>query len=190
MSSLDRGFVAVVPPEDVLDAIETRVAPVRVSHHDLRWSRRAQWHVTLRFLGRVPDVDVLLGALRESLAGDARVDAIAIGGSGAFPNARRASVVWLGVREGTEALTRVAAAVESASVVAGFPPEPRPFRSHLTVARVPRPRDVAAVLDALGDDPIGRAWSAADVVLVSSDTRPTGSVYSEVARVPLPTMGE
>ena len=189
MSALGRGFVAVVPPADVLDAIDARVAPVRAAHDDLRWSRREQWHLTLRFLGAVHDVDGLLTALREQLAREARIDALALGGAGAFPNPRRASVVWLGVREGADALMHVATAVEAASVAAGFSPEPRPFRAHLTVARVPRPREVAAVLQALGDDPVGGSWSAADVVLVASDTRPTGAVYSEVARIPLATMG-
>jgi len=185
MTALGRGFVAVVPPEDVLDAIETRVVPVRAAHDGLRWSRREQWHFTLRFLGPVPEVDVLVGALRESLAVVPPVEALALGGAGAFPNPRRASVVWLGVREGVDALARVAAAVESASVAVGSTPEPRPFRAHLTVARVPRPRDVATVLAALGEEPVGESWVVEDVVLVASDTRPTGAVYSEVARVPL-----
>jgi len=189
MSALGRGFVAVVPPGDVLDAIEARVAPVRAAHGDLRWNRREQWHVTLRFLGRVSDVDALLAALRESLAREPSVAAVSLGGSGAFANARRASVVWLGVREGTDALARIAAAVEAASVAVGFEPEPRAFRAHLTVARVPTPRDVTAVLTALGDDEAGRAWPVDDVVLVSSDTRADGAVYSEVARIPLATMG-
>ena len=185
MNALGRGFVAVVPPDDVLDAIDARVAPVRIAHDGLRWTRREQWHLTLRFLGPVPDVEGVVAALRDSLAGVPHVDALGLGGAGAFPNARRASVVWLGVRDGSEALARVAAAVESASVVAGFPPEPRPFRPHVTVARVPRPREVGAIVDALGEGPVGPPWPVEDVVLVASDTRSTGAVYSEVARLPL-----
>jgi 2'-5' RNA ligase len=196
MNALGRGFVAVVPPDDVLDAIEARVAPVRAAEDGLRWSRREQWHLTLRFLGPVPDVDGLVGALHDALARVPRIDALVLAGAGAFPNARRASVVWFGARdagedggEDGEALRRLAAAVESASVAAGFAPEPRPFRPHLTVARVARPRGVGTVVDALGDDAVGRAWSVEDVVLVASDTRPSGAVYSEIARVPLATMG-
>ena len=189
MSALGRGFVAVVPPDDVLDAIEARVAPVRAARGELRWNRREQWHLTLRFLGPVPDVDGLIAALREELASATSVSAVQLAGVGAFPNARRASVVWLGLRDGADGLSRVAATVESASVVAGFAPEPRPFAPHLTVARVPRARDVSVVLDALGDEPVGVGWAVDDVVLVSSDTRPSGAVYSEIARVPLARMG-
>jgi 2'-5' RNA ligase len=187
MSSLGRGFVAVVPPEEVLDAIAARLTPVRDAYDELRWSRREQWHLTLRFLGAVPDVDGLVAALRDTLGPVSRVGALALGGVGAFPNARRASVVWFGVREGADALAQVATATEAACVAAGFASEPRPFHAHLTVARVPRPRDVGPVLDALGPDPVGASWSEAEVVVMSSDTRPTGAVYDEIARIPLGT---
>ena len=187
---LSRGFVAVVPPDDVLDAIEARVAPLRAAHDELRWSGRARWHVTLRFLGLVPDVDGLLAAVRDALASVPRIGALRLGGAGAFPNVRRAAVVWLGLCDGADRLGEVAAAVESASVVAGFAPESRPFSPHLTIARMPRARDVGPVLDALGRDPVGGAWRVDDVVLVASDTRTSGAVYSDVARVPLARMGE
>ena len=182
---LSRGFVAVVPPDDVLDAIEARLASVRAAHDGLRWSRREQWHLTLRFLGHVPDVDVLDAALCDALASVPRVGAIRLGGVGAFPNQRRASVVWLGVHDDVDALVRVAAATESAAVAVGFAPELRSFSPHLTLARVPKAHDVSAVVGTLGDDVVGSSWSVDEVVLVASDTRPTGAVYSEVARVPL-----
>ena len=185
MSVLGRAFVAVVPPDHVLDAIEARVAPVRAAHDGLRWSRREQWHLTLRFLGAVPDVDRLVSALGDALSTVLTLPALQLGGAGAFPNARRASVVWFGGRAGADSLGLVASAVESASVAAGFVPEPRPFAAHLTVARVPRPRDVTAVLDVLGVEPVGAAWPVDDVVLVSSDTRPTGAVYDEITRIRL-----
>jgi 2'-5' RNA ligase len=183
VNELDRGFVAVVPPDHVLDAIEARVAPLRAVHDDLRWTRPEQWHLTLRFLGPVPDVDGLLAAARDALTSTSRIAALRLGGAGAFPHERRASVVWLAVRDGADGLGAVAAAVESASVLAGFAPESRPFSPHLTIARVPRARDVGPVLAALGHDPVGGAWPVDDVVLVASDTRPTGAQYHEVARV-------
>ena len=163
-----------MPPDDVLDAVEARVAPVRAAHDELRWTRRAQWHLTLQFLGAVPDVDVLLGALQEALAPISRIDGVGLAGAGAFPSAPRASVVWLGIRDGAAALTRVAEAVEWASVTAGFAPDARSFAPHLTVARVPQRRDVAAVVGGLGNRPVGGPWVVDDVVLVSSDTRPNG----------------
>ena len=58
-----------------------------------------------------------------------------IGGAGRFPPAGRPRALWLGVPVGTEALAGLAAEVERALVAAGWPPETRPFRAHLTLAR-------------------------------------------------------
>ena len=185
---LRRGFVAVVPPGHVLDAIDVRLAPVRAAYDGVRWSRRDQWHLTLRFLGVVPEVETVVGALRDALAVVPAVPAVQLARAGAFPNPRRAAVVWIGVEVGGHGLAGVADAIESASVAAGFAAEARPFTAHLTVARVPKPHDVGSLLSALGDGPVGVPWSVDDVVLVASDTRPTGAEYSEIARVPLATM--
>src|SRR5690606_4279651 len=58
--TLMRLFVGVVPPEGVLDAIERLARPDRPG---VRWTRRQQWHVTLRFLGEVDDPDPVAAAL-------------------------------------------------------------------------------------------------------------------------------
>ena len=57
--------------------------------------------------------------------------------------------------------------------------------AHLTLARLPRARDASPVVEALDDAPFGGPWPVNEVVVVSSDTRPTGVVYEEVARIPL-----
>ena len=188
MSSIDRAFVAVVPPTAVLDAIDARVARLRaeVGRDDdgLRWSRREQWHITLRFLGRVADVDVVADAVRRAVGATNSFE-LQIGGGGAFPRVEQGTVVWIAVRDGTGALAQVAAAVEGAVVGMGFEPEPRQFAPHLTLARANRPHDLRALVDGLGDQPVGPPWTVDEVVLLSSDTRPTGAVYEKCARFTL-----
>jgi RNA 2',3'-cyclic 3'-phosphodiesterase len=75
--------------------------------------------------------------------------------------------------------------VESAVVAVGSEPEPRAFHPHLTVARAPRVRDLRPDIDAFGDDPIGPPFRVDNVLLMSSDTRPDGAVYQELARFSL-----
>ena len=57
---MPRLFVAVWPPDDVLDRL---AALPRPDVKGLRWTHREQWHVTLRFLGSVPDVAPVVAAL-------------------------------------------------------------------------------------------------------------------------------
>jgi 2'-5' RNA ligase len=58
-----------------------------------------------------------------------------VGGLGAFPNFRRARIVWMGV-EHEPRLELLHHDVELACERLGFELEGRPFRPHLTLARV------------------------------------------------------
>jgi 2'-5' RNA ligase len=140
---------------------------------ELRWTRTEQRHLTLRFFGAVDDVDALTESVAESFLPSPRFS-VSIGGGGAFPSARRASVLWLGVREGSSALSALAAAVRE--------PDDQPFRAHLTLARVNRARDLrptVAALDACGTSP---SWTVDEVVLFDSHLRTDGTDHTEVAR--------
>lgn len=136
------------------------------------------WHLTLRFLGDVDDVaaDRLVAALDEARLGASF--RIVIAGAGAFPNARRATVLWAGVRE-EERLGELAAAVEEAAAGAGFPASERPFAAHLTLARVRPPADVRSLVAR----PLGPVVvPVTEVILYESHP---GSRYAAVDRFPL-----
>ncbi|MFN8035762.1 MAG: RNA 2',3'-cyclic phosphodiesterase [Acidimicrobiia bacterium] len=187
MTRVGRAFVAVVPPPAVLDAIAERVRAVSGDGPALRWMARAQWHLTMQFLGRVDDLDVVVDAATRAAASVGAFE-MQLAGSGAFPSARRAAVLWLGVGTGTDALGALARGVAEAFAPLGYPPEDRPFHPHLTVARASRPRRadhvIAAIGGGSGDVVIGPAWQVRDVVLYESRTRPEGAEYGELARLP------
>ena len=176
--------MAVRPPDDVLDAVEEALAPARRVMVGPRWAGRDQWHVTMQFLGPVvalaPVVDGL-GAAMASLA----PFPFRLGGSGAFPNARRARVIWIGAADGGGPMAAVAGAVNASLTPLGYEAETRPFRSHLTVARLRDPDDVTPVVAALGDGPVGEAWTVTEILLYQSRLSPSGSEYSVLARLPL-----
>lgn len=106
----------------------------------------ANWHLTMRFLGEVGEVqfDRVVYQLGEAELGDP-FD-IRFGNLGAFPRPRRATVLWIGIEEGVEPLTRLAGQVEAAVEAAGFAPEERPFRAHLTLSRIRPQQDVSELV--------------------------------------------
>jgi len=187
VTGLRRAFVAVVPPREVLDAVERVLAPVRpVAPPRVRWMHDRQWHLTLQYLGAVADADRddLLDSLRAVLATERPVT-LALGGAGAFPSEARAQVVWIGIDEGQEDLAHLAGAVMRATEPFGFEPDHPEFTAHLTVARSPRARSMTGLVRALGDGPVGPRWDVTEVQLMESDTRPTGAVYREIDRFAL-----
>ena len=132
-----RLFLAINLAADVKTRIDQAMEPLRGAAPALRWVTADRLHLTVKFLGEQPAS--IVPALAETV--DAAVgrhgDApLALGGVGAFPNFRRARVVWLGV-EPHPRLELLHHDVEEACAALGFEPEGRPFRPHLTVARVP-----------------------------------------------------
>lgn len=176
-----RAFVAVVPPDDVLDAIDDAAASIEVPS-TARRTTRPQWHLTVQFLGNKVDFAVVAGAL-EPLA--IRGAPVQLGAAGAFPTERRGRVLWLGVREGDALLVQLAAAVGALLAPIGYPPEARPHHAHLTLARLKAPADLRPVVAALGSGPVGRAWTAEEVVLFRSKPGRGGSEYTVRSRFPL-----
>jgi 2'-5' RNA ligase len=178
---LARAFVAVVPPDDVLDAVDATASGIDVPA-TARRTTRPQWHLTLQFLGNRVDLDEV-GDTLEALAVTRAT--VRLGAAGAFPTERRGRVLWLGVSEGDALLAQLAAAVGALLEPVGYPPEKRPYHAHLTLARLKAPADLRPVLAALGPGPVGRAFPVNEVVLFQSTVRRTGAEYTARARFPL-----
>jgi 2'-5' RNA ligase len=165
-----RMFVAVVPPQDVVEDLEEFLEPRREAG-DLRWTSPESWHVTLAFLAQV--ADARLEDLQERLdhAASRRTPmTVRLGGGGAFPDVAHAKVVYAGVEAeepAHEELRRLATGVRAAADRAGAPPDGARFRPHLTLARTRRPGDVvrwARLLDTWSSRP----WTVDEVELVQS----------------------
>ena len=185
-AGLRRGFLAVVPPPAVRRWAESRAESVRRDGRGLRWMRPDQRHLTVQFLGRADDS--LVDSLTESVAESVRrfpPFTLALGGGGAFPSPRRASVLWLGVTTGAAELAVLAGAINAATAPLGFAADDRPFRAHLTLARDNRPRDVRSLVEQLSTGPVGPPFTVDRVVLFDSDTRPEGAVHAERNRFAL-----
>lgn len=111
--------------------------PLPAGARDVRWVRLDGLHLTLRFLGpteadRIPPTIAAVEAVAAAVAGPIRIE---LSGSGTFPPGRRPRALWIGVSAGGQELAELAARTEEALVEAGWQPEGRPFRPHLTLAR-------------------------------------------------------
>ena len=168
---MPRLFVAVWPPDRVLDAI---AALDRPSVTGLRWTTRDQWHVTLRFLGQVDDASAVVEALA-AVVRHGPVDAALGPATGRFDH----RILHVPV----SGLSGVAGEVIAATAALGRPPEDRPFAGHITLARTARGSRVD--LRPLAGVAVAGTWTVTDVCLVESHLSSAGARYEVVGRVPL-----
>ena len=134
-----RLFLAINIPHVVRLEIVAASAALRDVAPELGWVAEDRLHLTLRFLGEVDEARVSeIAAAVSGVAGRHREFEIDLGGIGAFPNFRRARVVWMGVTHEAR-LELLHHDVELACESLGFDVEGRAFRPHLTLARVKTP---------------------------------------------------
>lgn len=163
-----RLFAALAPPDDVLAEVVERSAPVRTREPELRWAPAERMHLTLAFFGEVDDDAA--HRLRGRLARVAKRYAtltLHFGGAGAFPQRRRARVLWVGVRGDRQRLGRLADSVNAAGRRVGIGTEERRYRPHITLARAREPRDLTGPVEEL-DSFAGTPWTATELVFVRS----------------------
>lgn len=161
-------------PADVRQAL----ADVRTDVEGARWTPKEQLHLTLRFLG-----DTEPSRIRPLLDELGKVTAepipLRLHGLDAFPSRRKPRVLVARLEESRE-LASLQRSVEAAARAAGAPADDRPFRPHVTLARLKAGRSAAlnALLATTGPD---RTFTLAEFSLYSSELRPAGAVHERLA---------
>ncbi|MFO7650881.1 MAG: RNA 2',3'-cyclic phosphodiesterase [bacterium] len=177
MSELVRAFLAVEVSDEARGQVTTLLDKLR-EHRGaaVRWVKPDVMHLTLVFLGEVPE-----GFIRSA---DERLAEVLppvssfscrLAGLGAFPSPQRARVVWVGVDTGRDALISVQRAASRALERIGHQPERRSFSPHLTLGRLREPGDVSPLL---GTQFVSECFPVGRVVLFRSVLKPQGPEYS------------
>jgi 2'-5' RNA ligase len=182
-----RLFVALDLPAAAREALATwgREVAGKSGERRLRLVPTEALHVTLCFLGwrddgRIEEIGALtLGAVGESPA----APRLALGDAAWLPP-RRARVLAVDLADADGALGQLQARVSDAlEAGCAFEPEKRPFRPHVTVARVPRGAR-AGSSDELAPPP-RLEFSGAAVTLYRSRMSRAGAHYEPLARAEL-----
>lgn len=174
---MTRTFVAIFPPQDVREAL-FRAAQNLQASKDFRMVAPERIHLTLKFLGDVAeeDLDTIQKALQPIGEGQDPFE-VSTSGFGAFPSARRASILWSGIGEGSEHLRTIADEVENLLAPAGLERENRPYVPHLTLGRA---RTRRMKLDTT-EPPPTLHFTVRGIDLVKSTPGKNGVTYSILA---------
>jgi 2'-5' RNA ligase len=180
-----RLFFAITITEELVRKIGEAQNRLRakIGEEGVRWTKPEQFHYTLKFLGEQP-----AHRTQQAIdAGFAICDGLkpfdmTLGGLGAFPNAQRPGVLWIGASQGGERFTELAESLDALLARLNFPREHKPLSAHLTLARIKGYAGEKAAVRAL------RSESIEDLdritidrfVLMSSLPTKSGSEYTLV----------
>lgn len=183
-----RLFLAINFDAATRRAVHEAAAPLRAAAPRLAWVEEGRLHLTLKFLDEQPEAAVpeIVAAMDAVAARHAALPS-ALEEFGAFPNFRRARVVWIGMRADPR-LELLHHDVEVACETLGFPVEGRPFRPHVTLARVkdhdaPALRALAREAERAGDAHFPVTVQRLD--LMHSTLGPGGPAYVRIHSSPL-----
>ncbi|HEY3218555.1 MAG TPA: RNA 2',3'-cyclic phosphodiesterase [Candidatus Limnocylindria bacterium] len=184
-----RLFVAV----DVPSVVASTASQVLPEIPSFRRVRPDLMHVTLVFLGAVPDeqLDEVAGAVREAVTGR-RAFRVSFETLGRFPPGGAPTVAWLGIGRGATEMTALAESVRRRLEAHALPFDPNPFRPHLTLGRVREGAGRDEVRAIAGAVERGRvpplAFTVGEVSVVESALSSKGPRYTARAVVPLVPM--
>jgi len=188
MTSIMRAFVAIALSESVRQAVGDFIADLRRVNAPVKWVRPENLHLTLKFLGDVPDenVSTVIEILQRCVDGLAPFQ-LHVKGTGGFPNLRRPRVIFVNAQDTPPTAHELARRLNDGMTEASIAREKRGFRNHITIARVRRPQPMPAIekrIAAMSDRDFG-SMTVPNIVLVRSDLRPDGPVYTPVEQVML-----
>ena len=174
-----RAFIAVIPPQEVIEQLTIFLEPRRealAAQGNWRWTRPEHLHLTLAFL---PELEEWR---EEQLVDDGAAWAsrtppleLQLRGAGAFPDPGAARVVWAAVADTSSctgdtagSLAAWAKALRALASHAGARVDGTRFSPHVTLARAVGGRHPAGPLVQVLDTLSTSAWTAKQVHLVRS----------------------
>jgi 2'-5' RNA ligase len=184
---MKRTFIAVKikPDEKLEEAVQDIRAQLK--KESLKWVDLNQVHITLSFLGDTSEDSIrdVSGMLTSRCAGFGEVD-FSIRGIGIFRSMTDPRVIWAGITE-SDSLTGLYDLIRGGLDELGIVTEERPFRPHLTLARVrslKNQRSLKALID-LYDGVEFQKTRVSEVVYFESILQQTGPLYLPIKKIRL-----
>jgi len=180
-----RTFIALTIPEEVKAVIGTAISELKAKNHAVRWVNPAALHMTLKFLGDIPEQTVAaVAADLDKAAAACPPLTLRLAGFGAFPSVKRARVAWVGLEGDMTELKKLAYSIDKMCIAYGVAGERRPFSGHITLGRLKTPTMVDLAIN-----PVSGLFNASQVLLYQSVLLPSGAQYNVLHRSSLGSKG-
>ena len=182
-----RAFFSIELPKTAKEEINKQLInklKKAIHHPALRWTKEKNLHITLQFLGQLDALDVndLIKNVKNELEHTPPFY-LELGQLELFPTLYKARVITLSVGP-TEILLDLAKKVSNGIIKTQYPIEMRPYRGHLTLARLTHPHPTPLSLSDIAAPHFDKILID-EVILYRSEPAENGSHYTELAKLPL-----
>lgn len=165
-----RAFIAVdVPCNSDIEALMNHIT----KYKNVKVVERENLHITIKFLGEVSKLDDILACIKRI---EFKKFRISLKGVGAFPSMAAPRVIWIGVEEGKESLSKLMVSLDRCLEKVGFRREDS-YVPHLTVARL-KERQRIDLSEYLNKE-FGTI-EVKEIKLKKSTLTPSGPIYEDI----------
>ncbi|HUV51390.1 MAG TPA: RNA 2',3'-cyclic phosphodiesterase [Anaerolineae bacterium] len=188
MPDIIRAFIGFELPEKIRSFISSIQEDLKSNKLDARWVQVKNIHLTLKFLGNINEEDAQrVGKAIFKSAADHAPISLAAKGIGAFPDINRPNVLWVGIKGQIDMLIQLQKSLEDQLEKIGFSRENRPFKGHLTLARVKKQLDRTKLITAIKKykELESEPFIADNIILFKSDLKSNGAVYTKLISISL-----
>ena len=177
---LIRTFIAIDTPETVTKVALSLQSSVKVNPKAVRWVRKENIHITLRYIGPTAPGEVdMINRLLSEIVGQNSDLSLNVSGTGCFPKKKRPRILWLGVDGEVAKLKLLIEMINSEMDQLGYPQEERNYSQHITIGRIRYPQKVTPdVTDFLSAQYEPISWNIPKIILYQSELLPSGAIYS------------
>ena len=183
-----RAFVAVEISEEIREALGRLIAGLHCRNAPVKWVKPENLHITLKFLGSVPDELVpqaveIVQACAEGIA----PFQLEVKGAGGFPNLRRPRVIFVDAQDTPPVAGELARCLNKRMTRVGVQREDRPFQRHITIGRIRKPGPIGGITRKL-ESQAERSFdimTVRNIMLMRSELTSQGPIYTPVERVEL-----
>jgi 2'-5' RNA ligase len=187
MTKMIRTFICIELPTSLKTRLEKLTVELqKQSTTKVSWVKPTNMHLTLRFLGDITEDKILdIKACVEQACLAVKSFNLTVSELGAFPSLRRPRVFWVGIKDPSVQLIPIQKKLEQELITAGFGASDHPFSPHLTLGRVKEGdgQDITAKLTQT--EFALEIFSVKEIIVMRSELKPTGAVYSKIAPVKL-----
>lgn len=178
-----RTFIAIDLDENIKNIISELLLKLDKGNKNIRWVKRQSMHLTLKFLGEIPDGKISnIESVLKNISEKYGAFPLCLIGTGSFPPARKnPRVLWMGI-EKNEILKKLQPHLETELEKIGFPRDSRKFHPHLTLGRVRAFFNLESTLSELEkhrDTNFGE-MKVKKITFFKSTLKPSGAEYSVI----------